>query len=172
MRQKNHSNYFVPMFLIVFLIFMALGCNAKTLNMNFEPIIKINSLPNKIGSYRHIQLANKNIELDAVIFEEGYHAKLYQQKAVNQSVAQSIREVGQDNNSSVVINGGFYTSNFQPAGLFIENGKILKKVSHDPLLTSCIRLNKSGVIFLEQKINSCLYATHAMQTGPILIEQG
>jgi exopolysaccharide biosynthesis protein len=151
---------------------MTLSCHAKTLNVDSEPIIKISSLQNKLGNYRHIQLANKNIVLDAVILNEGYHAKLYQQKAINPSGAQSIREVAQENNSSIATNGGFYTPNFQPAGLFIENGKTLKKASHDPLLTSCIQVNKSGVILLEKEINSCLSAIYAMQTGPVLIEQG
>jgi exopolysaccharide biosynthesis protein len=172
MCQKIHSIYFVSGFFIVFLIFMVLNCNATALNRNIEPSIKINSIKNKLGNYRHIQLVNKNIELDAVILSEGYHAKIYQQKAMNQSAAQSIREVAQENNASVAINGGFYTSNFQPAGLFIDNGKILEKVSGDPLLTSCVQVNKRGILFLEKKIDRCLHAMYAMQTGPLLIERG
>jgi len=40
------------------------------------------------------------------------------------------------------------------------------------LLVSCIQLDKSGALFLEKKINNCLYAPFAMQTGPLLIERG
>jgi len=151
---------------------MALDCNAKTLNVDSDPIIKTSTLQNKLGEYRHIQFDNKNIELDVVILNDGYHAKLYQQKATNLFDAQSILKVAQENNSVVATNGGFYTSHFQPAGLFIENGKILKKVARDRLLASCIQVNKKGVLFLEKKMSRCLDATYAMQTGPILIEQG
>jgi len=86
---KNYI-YFVRRFLIVFIIFMALGCDAETLNINLEPIIKINTLQNKLGSYRHIQFADKDTELDVVILNDGYRAKIYQQKATNLFDAQSI----------------------------------------------------------------------------------
>lgn len=172
MQPRNHKTALLYTFLTILTLIMVSNCNASILNKNFEALIKMNSLENNSGNYRNIQFTNKNIEFDAVILNKGYHAKLYQQKNMNQFTAQSIREVGQINNSTVAVNGGFYTTDFEPAGLFIENGKVVKKTARDPLLTSCVYINNNGTLFLEKKINNCLHATYAMQTGPLLIEQG
>lgn len=158
--------------LIACFMFVVLDCDAGTRYVRADPAIEMHNLQNQLGSYRHILFPSRDITLDVVIFNDSYHAKIYQQKAIKQVAARSIREIAEENNASVAVNGGFYTPDFQPAGLLIENGKTLTKTSHDPLLVSCIQVNKSGRILLEKKTSRCLSAADAMQTGPLLIERG
>ena len=57
-------------------------------------------------------------------------------------------------------------------GLFIQGGEKFSPVSKNSLLGACVRLNKKGTLFLENSVRNCLHAFSAMQTGPLLIDQG
>lgn len=158
--------------LMLFLIFITMSSFADSQTANAEPDIRISNLRNQLGTHRHIQFFSKNIQLDVVVLNAKYHAKLYQQKATNQSMALSIEKISRENNSTVAINGGFYTPNFQPAGLFIENGITIHKISRDRLLNACVQINEAGKILLEKNVQHCINTHSAIQIGPILIEQG
>ncbi len=157
----------------LFLLLMTLGfsAGAQTTPRGYLLLDK-KDLPNRLGSYQHILFSSQKIELYAVTFNETYHGQLYQQKTNDQSLAQSMRDISRSEHSLVSVNGGFYTKNFHPAGLFILDGHMINKLAKDPLLTSCVQVNKKGKIELDNTLKNCSHASQAMQTGPFIIERG
>ena len=81
------------------------------------------------------------------------------------------RSLIDNNDCSKVINGGFYTKDNQPTGLFVAGGKILRDNIQNSLL--------NGYIFIDQNNIASIQASPpeasvrlALQTGPILIRGG
>ncbi|HHI9467136.1 TPA: phosphodiester glycosidase family protein [Legionella anisa] len=140
-----------------------------------KPLILIEQkdLKHHLGIYRHIQFQlPTQLIVHAVILNKSYRAHLYQQAAKKQSSAKSIQDIHQQKNTVVTVNGGFYTTHFHPAGLFIQNGHIFQTGSKESLLNTCIRINHRNQIVLEKNLSRCLRASNAMQTGPLIIEGG
>jgi len=149
-------------------LFLSVSCS-QTPNIKPDPLVESNILLNQIGTYRHINFYSKNIELHAITFNSSYQAKLLQQATPNQLLAHSLRNIAQENNAIVSVNGGFYTPDFLPVGLFIENNKIIVKPKKVSLLNSCVWLDKKGKVFLDTNFSRCKQAPYAMQSGLVLI---
>ncbi len=175
MSRSIYSIYYIPFFLTLFFVMTEMNnCLAATTQYPEANavILEQKSLPNQLGTYRHIQLTDKNIQLHAVTLDKKYRSKIYRQMTENQSQAHSIRHISQKEKYDIGINGGFYTTRFHPAGLLIQDGKTIAKLAKDPLLSSCIRADKDEKLFLEKQPKDCLHALNAMQTGPLLIREG
>lgn len=139
-----------------------------------EPrIIEEKPLPNQLGNYRHIRvnLEDRNIDLYVATLNDNYQANIFLQPIPNQFFAKSLDELAISEKAIVAINGGFYTRNFQPAGLFIQNNITLRKLSKERLLATCVKVNGDKLL-LETQRENCLDAANAMQTGPLLINDG
>ncbi len=130
-------------------------------------------LPNQLGTYRHLQfLSNNSIEIYAVTLNDNYHARIYQQPEKNQWFAKSISDLTREQNVILGINGGFYSTHFEPAGLFIDQGQTLQGLKRSRLLNTCIGVDRDQKLFLGKQRGDCLHAYYAMQTGPLLIDHG
>ncbi|HEX2548462.1 MAG TPA: phosphodiester glycosidase family protein [Gammaproteobacteria bacterium] len=130
-------------------------------------------LPNQTGYFRHVQYSlDKNIDAYVTVFNDKIRAKIFLQPMDNQWAADHLNEMSKQHDFIVGINGGFYTTTFQPAGLFIQNGMRIRPLARSTLLTTCVRVNSNQKIYLEKNRENCLNAYSAMQTGPLIIDQG
>lgn len=153
------------------LLFITLNCQITLAADISTNIIEQSPLPSQLGIYRHIQF--KDTDLYATTLNNNYHADIYQQATAIQALAKSIRQLSLTQDFLIATNGGYYTPQFQPAGLFIYQHKILHHLAKkDPLLTACIGINKNKKLFLATRRENCLHAFSAMQVGPVLIEDG
>jgi len=99
-----------------------------------------------------------------------YTAKLYLQP--DNKAPQSVTAVAQQQRAQIGINGGFYTKDFKPDGLFIMKGQQLYPYFHAKVLSALVLINKKGQLDLQHKDFPYQQAYYAMQTGPILIDDG
>lgn len=130
-------------------------------------------LPDQMGVYRHTQFTAGDVELYSVTLNANYKARLYHQEEKNQLFAKNLKDLSQDLDFLVGINGGYYTPSYQPAGLFIEQGKTYQKTfKGSRILTSCIGIDENNKLFIKKDRQGCLQANNAMQIGPWLINQG
>lgn len=168
---KLNQNKF-KRFILVFMTMMMAGnyAYATKVSNNKYIIIKQKNIPAQLGIYRHIKFG-KNDVYEATL-TDNYHAYIYQQPEKIHSLAKSIKEVTQGQNAIIGINGGFYTPDFQPAGLFIDKNIVTQPLVKDSLALSSICINKKGKMFLAKHPNKCLNAFYAMQTGPLIIDDG
>lgn len=155
----------------VFLIVISIHCQ-NTFAVDVPASITEQSpLPGQLGSYRHIQF--NDTDLYATTLNSNYHADIYQQDAGVQALAKSIGELSLTQNFLLAVNGGYYTPQFLPAGLFIYQNKILHPLAKkDPLLTACIGIHKNKKLFLATRRQNCFQAFSAVQVGPVLIQDG
>lgn len=139
-------------------------------------VIEEQNLPDQLGTYRHIQFTNEgDVDVHAVTLTDTYHARLYQQKSQTQAFAKTLKELSEEENFVLGINGGYYTEDFKPDGLFMERKKILRPFSRERMLSACIRINMTGKVTLIPKNSECCFkasAYSAMQTGPWIIRNG
>lgn len=155
-----------------FLIFLLIWIGSATAEDKIH-LIKQENLPSNVGVYRDLTVnLTHPIEIHAVTLNETYQARLYLQEAIKQTDAQSISAITQKEKANLGINGGFYTAKFEPAGLFIQKAQPLYPLMEDPLLTSCLKIDKNGKVFLKNFYKNCADGFYAMQTGPVLIEEG
>lgn len=136
-------------------------------------IFEEKELPDQLGTFRHVQFSlENNIDVYAAIFNNTMRATIYRQNTDNPFYADNLNELSKQHAFQVGINGGFYTTTFLPAGLFIEKGNLIRPMVKHSLLTTCIRMDRKEKIYLEKKRENCSNAFYAMQTGPLLINQG
>lgn len=141
-------------------------------NASFN-VLEQRELPRQLGIYRHIEFKLDNaIDVYAVTLNDNYRARIYQQPEKIHLFAKSISDLSHEQNFILGINGGFYTTDFEPAGLYIDQGKILHNLKRSRLLNTCIGINREQKLFLGKQRETCLHAYYAMQTGPLLINQG
>ncbi len=172
-KQFTSSSITTAIFIIIFIMIGINYCSANNDTQNNYINTAYRKLPNQLGFYQHIKfISDDNIDVDEITLSGNYHATVFQQDAVNQDSAKSIAELTQQLHYLIGINGGFYTPNFKPVGLFIIHRKMLQHAAHDPLANTCIHVDEKGKLYLENKIDNCLNADYAMQTGPMLIKQG
>ncbi len=142
---------------------------------DFHIMIK-QTLPNQLGTFQQVEFDaiddNDPVTFYAATFNQRYRARIFQQEGKIQFFANYMDTLSENEDFIVATNGGFYREDFTPAGLFIDKGKIIRKVAHDSLLQTCIVINKKQKITLEAKLNNCARGFYAMQTGPLLIEDG
>jgi len=165
--------YFIRSWSIVtlFLLIVSIHCQSTLAADMPTSIIEQSPLPGQLGTYRHIQF--RDTDLYATTLNSNYHADIYQQDTDIQSLAKSIRQLSLTQDFLIATNGGYYTPQFQPAGLFIYQNRILHHLAKkDPLLTACIGINKNKKLFLATRRENCLHAFSAMQVGPVLIQDG
>lgn len=142
---------------------------------NFN-LIKQQPLPKQLGDFRQIEFTLAT-EDDPVVFyaatlNENYRASIYQQPEKYQFFADYIDELSRKHNFVIATNGGFYRPDFTPAGLYIDKGKKLQEFAYHSLLKPCVVINKQQKIKLETSRQNCLNGFFAMQTGPVLIDNG
>jgi uncharacterized protein YigE (DUF2233 family) len=134
------------------------------------------ALPNQLGTFQQVEFnaidGNDPVTFYAATFNQRYHARVFQQEGEIQFFANYMDTLSESEDFIVATNGGFYRHDFTPAGLFIENGNVIRKAAHDSLLRTCIAINKKQKISLETNLNDCEHALYAMQTGPLLISDG
>jgi len=131
-------------------------------------------LPNQLGDYHHFQIRPShilsNIDFYVVKLAAPYHARLYLQPVKLQSQAKFIGHLEQP--FVIAINGSYYSPDFQPVGWFVDKGKTLKRFARNRLLRSCVVINQKGLVTLVPRCEGASSAFYAMQTGPLMIENG
>jgi len=151
------------------------GVNNSIEKTNDTPphLIEQKPLPHQLGMYRHLQTPTADgFDIYAVTLRPAYRASLYKQEASTPFFAKTISQLSRENDFMVAINGGFFTPEFEPAGLFIAEGQVLHKIGHDKTLTSCVAINRDKRIILEKNREDCLAQDYAMQSGPWLLDHG
>jgi exopolysaccharide biosynthesis protein len=165
---KKIFKYFFIFTLLIFIVSLRVLAATKVFHVFEEK-----NLPNQLGMFRHIQFTlDNNIDIYATIFNANMRAMIFRQSANNPFYADNLSTLSRYHPFVVAINGGFYTRSYQPAGLFIEKGNRIRALAKDTLLTTCIRVDRTGRLSLEEYRENCLNAFYAMQTGPLLIEHG
>lgn len=160
--------------LSVFIASLAYISAAFSAENHFKLIVN-KPLPNQLGVFREIEFNredNQTATLYAAILNQNYHAKLYLHESQSQFFADYLDTLSLHNNFIIGINGGFYQPDFTPVGLFTAQGKKIKSLIHSSLLKGCVIINNDKKIELETDLSSCKKATNAMQTGPLLIQNG
>ncbi|HSW68592.1 MAG TPA: phosphodiester glycosidase family protein [Gammaproteobacteria bacterium] len=136
-------------------------------------LIEKKELPNQLGTFREIEFNHdQTATIYTALLNPEYHARFYQDESKIQFFASYLDELNRHHDFTIGINGGFYQPNFTPVGLFIYQGKMIKPLVHNSLLKACIIINKNQKIILETDLDQCLHADNAMQTGPLLIQNG
>lgn len=157
----------------IFILFLFIS-PAISAEKNFH-LIEKKELPKQLGTFREIALTAPDAAngiIYAVTLNQNYHSELYLHDSQNQFFADYLDSLSQDHEFIVGINGGFYQPDFTPVGLFIYKGKKIKPLVHNSLLKSCVIINNADKIQLETDLSACNRATNAMQTGPLLIDNG
>jgi exopolysaccharide biosynthesis protein len=132
-------------------------------------IVEQKPLPHQLGTFSHIRTSDTDFYV--TVLNDGYQAQIYQQPALTQQTAKSLRTLSHEHDFLMAINGGFYTPHFKPAGLYIENGKIIHRAAKDPLLTACVGIDTQHKLILGTQRDKCSKAFAAIQAGPVLISQ-
>lgn len=155
---------------IILLVSLIAGIFSTTLfaSQKDYTIVEQKDLPNQLGTFRHIHFVVTGIDLYVASLNDNYQAQIYQQSATNLFLAKSIKDLSQEHDFDLAINGGFYTPDFKPTGLFVDQGNTLVRLARDPLLNSCIGI-RTGKIFLGKNRYSCSGAMSALQSGLLMI---
>ncbi|HSW92956.1 MAG TPA: phosphodiester glycosidase family protein [Gammaproteobacteria bacterium] len=155
----------------IILLFFSTAFSAEE---NFR-IVDQKELPNQLGTFRTIEFNTSDHEaatLYAVTFNRDYHANFHLQENVIQFFANYLDAFTHNHDFIVGINGGFYYPDFTPAGLLIYHGKTVKPLVRSSIFKACVLIDSTQKIRLETDLDQCKKATNAMQTGPLLIENG
>lgn len=140
----------------------------------YAGILNERALENHLGTYYHTQISAQDpltkIDFNIVRLTDNGHALLYLQPVKSQSEAKLMDDL--DIDFKVAINGGFYTPDFRPVGLLIDQGKVVTKFKKNRLLTSCITIDEKGKMQLIPRCETAPRAYYAMQTGPIIMDHG
>ncbi|MCC7196934.1 phosphodiester glycosidase family protein [Candidatus Peregrinibacteria bacterium] len=108
------------------------------------------------------------VKIDPKLFS--FH--IYQNTSID--TAKTIQEVHTETGAVLTFNGGFFTEDFKPTGLLLENGEIFRKTSPADLLNGIFSIKNDGTPqLLEQdiRINKGNFYTFAIQNGPVLIDK-
>lgn len=160
--------------LISFLFTALLYTTAFSAENKFH-LVSQKELPNKLGTFREIEFTasnNQTATIYAATLNEKYRAHLHLHESKIQFLADYLDTLSRHHDFSIGMNGGFYQPDFTPVGLFIHQGKVIKPLVHNSLLKICVIVDKNNKIQLETDLDQCVKADNAMQTGPLLIENG
>lgn len=160
---------------IMMICIITLFCvTAFSAGKNFEIMTK-KDLPNQLGTFQQIELTTSDNQIStlyAAILNQRYHAYLHLHETKIQFFADYLDTLSQTYPFMIAINGGFYQPDFTPLGLFIYQGKKIKSLMQSSLFTSCVVINKDNKLMIETNVTECLKTDNAMQTGPLLIQNG
>jgi uncharacterized protein YigE (DUF2233 family) len=117
-----------------------------------------------------LQDSSKNLIL-VKIDPQQYIFHIYQNK--NQASAKNIREIHQQQNVLVSLNGAFFGENFEPLGLLTSEGKEQSKLRKSELMNGIFEITKEGEAKLWQafQFKSSGQTDFAIQNGPILLDK-
>lgn len=146
---------------------------ASELKFTFQ-VVAEKTLPNQLGIFKELQFVSADLEqrvirIYVVKLANTYHARIYQQPQTNQLFAKYIAQLGDQEKFIIAINGGYYTPEFQPAGLLISEGKRLNPWAKNALISACIKINKNGKMAIGKNKMDCINSWSALQAGPLLI---
>ncbi|MEW6731771.1 MAG: hypothetical protein AB1489_10620, partial [Acidobacteriota bacterium] len=90
-----------------------------------------------------------------VLQPDAYRVELVDNPSNNLSDYHSVAKLTEEKGAIVGINGGFFTKEFTPNGLFILKGRLLSPIKKlpSPVLAGILRIDESGKVALEA-INS------------------
>ena len=71
-----------------------------------------------------------------------------------------------------LVNGGYYTKEFQPLGLFISDEKVLSRTLTNPLVNGFVAKSKNGTQTVSAVAPDPAKILWALQSGPMLVEDG
>lgn len=112
---------------------------------------------NSTSAIHAFQIDLKKYELDIVL------AKDFKEQSA------SIRELAQRSNATIAINGGFFSPEYVPLGLRIQNGKLLSNIKGTSWWgIFAIRYNRPH-IFAQANYKVMPQTTMAVQSGPRLV---
>lgn len=159
--------------LIIILLLMINVSFASDSKFTFQ-VVAEKSLPHQLGIFKELQFVSADpeqriIHIYVVKLANTYHARIYQQPQTNQLFAKYIAQLGEQENFMIAINGGYYTPEFQPAGLLILQGKHLNPWAKNALISACIKINKNGKMSIGKNKLDCVNSWSALQAGPLLI---
>src|SRR5579872_2356299 len=155
-------------------IFALLTSIAFSAEKNFK-ITTEKELPNQLGIFREIEFTTSEDQtgtIYAAILNQRYHARLHLYENKIQWFADYLDALSLHHDFIIGINGGFYQTDFTPLGLFIYQGKTIKPLIRSSLLKSCVAIDKNNKILLETDLTQCIKVDNAIQTGPLLIQDG
>lgn len=160
---------------LIFIIIIVILNACLALPYSFQRLNE-KSLPNELGTFKQLEFISQDrsttITVNSVELSNQYRAKIYEQKQNNQFYAYYMRQLLQYENFIIAINGSFYSKHFQPIGLFIQENKTLNQWVNSKLLAACIKVNNFGQLSIGFNKKTCIHAWSALQTGPLLIENG
>ncbi len=160
---------------ILFFIITSLLFSTAFADQNNFKIVRKKELPKQLGIFREIEFTTSNNQtgtIYAATLSQQYQAHLHLHESKIQFFADYIDALSRHHDFIIAINGGFYQPDFTPVGLFKYQGKIIKPLTRSSLLKSCVIINKENKITLETNLSECTKVNNAMQTGPILIQDG
>jgi uncharacterized protein YigE (DUF2233 family) len=112
----------------------------------------------------------KNLIL-ATIDPKKFNFSIYQNR--NQKNAKTIKEIQEETDSLLSLNGSFFTEDFKPTGLLISEGRAIRKNSKANLLDGIFAIDNSGQAGLfdgKTELDAKNYP-FAVQNGPVLIDR-
>jgi uncharacterized protein YigE (DUF2233 family) len=168
--------------LIIFIIF-TFSATAEQ-NNNWKVSVEENIKLKESGKVEYRRLKFQSITKSAndfvahiVLFQPGsYKAELIDNPSNNLNNYRSIAILTKQAGAIAGINGGFFTKEFTPNGLFILKGKIVSQIKKlkSPVLAGMFLVDESGKVTLELLSSySNLFIKgfyYGLQSGPFLIE--
>jgi Exopolysaccharide biosynthesis protein related to N-acetylglucosamine-1-phosphodiester alpha-N-acetylglucosaminidase len=154
----------------VAVLFLALAATAYA-DWTIRSIRSTNSEPGHAGvQYEHVVLENGaggQADVDLAIFS----TKSCTLRVIDNQIGETLSNVMAREKCVAGVNGGYFSSNFEPIGLLISDGKIVTRLQRASLITGVLSASTRGVqilrpreFSLQKKVNA------AVQCGPFLVD--
>lgn len=88
---------------------------------------------------------------------------------LNLSDKDTANQVYEARECDVLVNGGFYSKEGEPIGLFVTDGKTISSFQQNSLFNGILGVNKEGQAQITAKAGDY---KEAVQTGPVLVKDG
>lgn len=128
--------------------------------------IGVSPTPRSVAATRTYAYHGKSYTVSWYSQGSGERLHLYE----NFSEKLTATQFSQSHKCSALSNGGFYTPDRQPIGLFATDGKIKQQYHSNTLLNGILTVNENGNS--EIRVNPPAHIWTAVQSGPILVRDG
>jgi exopolysaccharide biosynthesis protein len=155
----------------VALLFLGIAASVFAIDISIEESAL---LKNNLGQFHQItvNIEYQNVNAYIATLSEPYQATLYFQPNDASLVPISLKKIHDTHPFTIAINGGFYKADYTPAGLYLSEGVLKQKAVPHSLLNACVGVNQDKHMVFGKTQFDCMDAVSAIQTGPILLEEG
>ena len=146
---------------------------ANTSLWNYATIYQQN-ISNK-NTYRLITFTNtklnKTISFNVASFTQKHYRALLvdQPNVLDYFSGLSVSSNTKKHHAVLGVNGGYFTPNYAPLGLYIINHHILSSFNRSELLSGIVMINNHGQLFIRERNAYYKNAKYAFQAGPFLL---